>query len=116
MTCRVTHSKPGEGVRFLIAIALLFSVTPGMSEVAEAAVHLIAHGDMSHHDDAEQGCPEHSCTPLAHHCACHTTMSAQVATWVGSPTYVGVTSLQPLRATSGAGQPYEWSVLRPPIR
>jgi len=115
LTCGVSHSKPGAGVRFLITIALLFSVTPGMSEVAEAAVHLIAHGDASHHDDAEQGCPEHSCTPLAHHCACHTTMSAQVATWVGSPHFVGVTSYASPAAISEAGRPYEWSVLRPPI-
>jgi len=54
-------------VRFLIVFALLLSVTPGMSEVAEAAVHLITHADLPHHErDADHGadCGEHSCTPL----------------------------------------------------
>ena len=67
-------------MRFLIVFTLLFSITPGMTEVAEAAVHLITHADLPHHEadtDHEGGCGEHSCTPLAHHCGCHATMSAQ---------------------------------------
>lgn len=59
---------------------LLFSVTPGLSEVVETVMHAMVDGDFSHHEDAEapETC-EHSCTPLSHHCGCHVAMSAQAA-------------------------------------
>ncbi len=64
-------------VRFLIVLALLFTVTPGMIELAEAAAHIVDHGDLPHVGaDHESGCAEHTCTPLAHNCGCHATMSA----------------------------------------
>ena len=65
-------------MRFVIALLLLFSVTPGVSEVFELATHVVLHGDLPHHEDADAiECDEHACTPLAHHCSCHTAMSAQ---------------------------------------
>lgn len=70
------------GLRFLIALALLFSVTPGMSEVVEAAAHLVGHGDLPHHEEPEVpggACDEHNCTSLAHHCGCHASMAGQLA-------------------------------------
>lgn len=106
-------------MRFLIAIALLFSITPGMSEVAEAAVHLVGHLDLPHHeaDDSHgDGCAEHTCTPLAHHCGCHATMSAQTS----SRTLVAngicdVTQMNPSAVTDELGRSCEPPPLRPPI-
>lgn len=104
-------------MRFLVALALLFSITPGMSEVAEAAVHLITHADLPHHDDeAEEGCAEHTCTPLAHNCGCHATMSAQAArTTMTTNAFCDVTQIDPSAVTTEFGRACEPPPLRPPI-
>lgn len=69
-------------MRLLVALALLFAVTPGMTEVAESIAHAVGHGDLPHHeaDGGALGCDEHTCTPLFHACGCHAPMSAQTAT------------------------------------
>jgi len=106
-------------VRFLIAIALLFSITPGMSEVAEAAVHLITHADLPHHEtDADHGkaCGEHSCTPLAHHCGCHATMSARLESrTVSTTTFCNSSRLDPNAIIAMFDRSSEPPPLRPPI-
>ena len=103
-------------MRFLIAIALLLSVTPGMSEVIEAGVHLVVHADLPHHEsESERGC-EHTCTPLAHHCGCHATMSAQTCTRVSAAgSSDGMTKLDPTAITAVFGRVSEPPPLRPPI-
>jgi len=105
-------------VRFLVALALLFSITPGMSEVAEAAVHLITHADLPHHDDeaGQEGCAEHTCTPLAHNCGCHATMSAQAARTVTTTNvFCDMTQIDPSAVTTEFGRACEPPPLRPPI-
>jgi len=104
-------------VRFLIAIALLFSMTPGTSEVAEAAVHLITHVDLPHHegDAHDGGCAEHTCTPLAHHCGCHATMSAQTSSRTLMANGITVTQIDPNAVTTELGRSGEPPPLRPPI-
>ena len=103
-------------MRFLIAIALLFSVTPGMSEVAEAAGHLIVHGDLQHHDDDPGHEAEHNCTPLAHNCGCHATMSAQTTSRiVTASTICDVTRMDPSAVETVFGRSCEPPPLRPPI-
>lgn len=104
-------------VRLLIAIAVLLAVTPGMSEVVEAGVHMVAHRDLPHHGaERDRGCGEHTCTPLAHHCSCHMTMSAQPAARDASH--------RPLRRAEPVGRfaprpvfgrPCDPPALRPPI-
>lgn len=102
-------------MRLLIAIALLFSITPGMSEVIEAGVHLIAHGDLQHHD-ADSAAGEHSCTPLAHHCGCHATMSAQPCSRVTNAVAFGTTTdLDPTALVAVFGRVTGPPPLRPPI-
>src|SRR5262245_42525671 len=99
-------------------MALLFSVTPGMSEVIEAAVHLVGHGDLPHHEvsDEEGDCSEHTCTPLAHHCGCHTTMVAQTASKVVYSNTAGdVTQSDPCAIAAVFGRACEPPPLRPPI-
>ncbi|NVB80709.1 MAG: hypothetical protein HOV81_20100 [Kofleriaceae bacterium] len=105
-------------MRVLVAIVLLLTVTPGMTEVAEAAVHLVLHGDFQHDGDGhEQGCDEHSCTVLAHHCGCHSAMSAQTSTKVAySDQLRGITRSELRRATTAFGRVSEPPPLRPPIR
>jgi len=103
-------------VRLLIAIALLFSLTPGMSEVAEAAAHLIVHADLPHHSDERGHEAEHNCTPLAHHCGCHATMAAQTAVRIVDATAIcSVTHLGPRPIDSVFGRSCEPPPLRPPI-
>ena len=57
---------------------LLFSIPPGMAELVEDAVHWVAAAELPDHGDELDEC-EHSCTPLAHHCGCHASMSAQLS-------------------------------------
>lgn len=106
-------------MRFLIAIALLFSITPAMSEVAEAAVHLITHADLPHHEanaDHEEGCAEHTCTPLAHHCGCHATMSAQATSrTMTANEFCDFTGINPSGVATVFGRSCEPPPLRPPI-
>jgi len=103
-------------VRLLIAIALLFSLTPGMSEVAEAAAHLIVHADLPHHSDEPGHEAEHNCTPLAHHCGCHATMAAQTAVRIVDATAIcSVTHLGPGAIDSVFCRSCEPPPLRPPI-
>lgn len=104
-------------MRLLVAIALLLLITPGMSEVIEAGVHLVAHADLPHHEaDSERGCGEHSCTPLAHHCGCHATMSAQPCSRAASmAASSGMTKLALAAAAAAMGRVSEPPPLRPPI-
>lgn len=104
-------------MRVIVAIVLFVSVTPGMSEVVEAAAHVIVHGDLPHHGDTSdpQGCDEHTCTPLSHNCTCHGSMSAQISTRHGPAARDDVTLARPALAAivcSRAGDP---PPLRPPI-
>jgi hypothetical protein len=104
-------------VRFLVALALLFSITPGMSEVVETAAHLIAHGDAPHHQsDADRECNEHLCTPLAHHCGCHATMFGQAGSRrVDLAALHGMRKIDPAALAAVLGRVSEPPPLRPPI-
>lgn len=104
-------------MRFLVALALLFSIAPGVSEVLEVAVHLIGHADLPHHDtDEDRGCSEHACTPLSHHCSCHQTMSAQATTQPASTRSVyDMTQLDPCAIATTSSRAAEPPPLRPPI-
>ena len=72
-------------MRFLVAVLLLFSVTPGVAEIVEDAVHWVAAAELPDHGGETVEC-EHHCTPLAHHCGCHGSMSAQVSATAVTPT------------------------------
>ena len=105
-------------MRLLVALALLFVVTPGMTEVAESVAHAVGHGDLPHHEDdgGGLGCDEHTCTPLFHACGCHAAMSAQTAAAsTGSQPDLGAMSLVILPPPSDAGRVGEPPPLRPPI-
>lgn len=104
-------------MRFVVALALLFAVTPGMTEVAESVAHAVGHGDLPHHEDADPlGCDEHTCTPLFHACGCHAPMSAQTSS---SPLYsAGERDAAPsnvLALVTSDGRATEPPPLRPPI-
>jgi hypothetical protein len=113
---KATVNARSSSVRLLIILALLFSITPGMSEVVDAAVHVISHADLPHHErDKDGGCSEHTCTPLGHHCACHTTMAAQTSTRVIDVASTYETKLDPAAITAAFGTVDEPPPLRPPI-
>lgn len=106
-------------MRVIVALLLVFAVTPGMTEVVETAAHVVGHGDLPHHDDAESdplGCDEHSCTPLFHACGCHAPMSAQIIFATGhAAAPADMTSTRLLPAMTVAGRAGEPPPLRPPI-
>ena len=94
---------------------LLFSVTPGLSEVAEAAVHLIAHRDLPHHGEPNEAHDDHNCTSLAHHCGSHS-MSAQPAIRSVAAIVVPTeTLINPSALRTGSNRACEPPPLRPPI-
>lgn len=96
---------------------LLFSVTPGLSEVIETAVHAMVDGDISHHEGAEapDTC-EHSCTPLSHHCGCHVAMSAQPAARTDALSSIDhVTTCATIAFAQTDGRVSEPPPQRPPI-
>ncbi|KAB2910173.1 MAG: hypothetical protein F9K40_03220 [Kofleriaceae bacterium] len=105
-------------MRFVVALILLFVVTPGMTEVAESVAHAVGHGDLPHHEDdgAGLGCDEHTCTPLFHACGCHAPMSAQTVV-ASSASHPDLDAMAPviLSASSDAGRVGEPPPLRPPI-
>lgn len=87
-----------------------------MSEVAEAAAHLIVHADLPHHSDAPGHEAEHNCTPLAHHCGCHATMAAQAPVRiVTASAFCKVTQLRQRTVMSVFGRSSEAPPHRPPI-
>ena len=113
-------------MRFVVALALLFAVTPGMTEVVESVAHAVGHGDLPHHEEAEviaggehgegMGGDEHTCTPLFHACGCHAAMSAQTTKTSTQSHPAGDASpsvLPPL--VSAVGRHGEPPPLRPPI-
>lgn len=102
----------------LIALVLLFAVTPFASELVEWGVHAATHGDFAHSGDAshEEGPDEHGCTPLLHSCGCHRGAAATEAR-------EGIV-LAPLPASGTGGLPEPAAIgnrlaepppLRPPI-
>lgn len=68
--------------RFLVFV-LILSILPGWPELLENVEHLLHDGHLAHsaqHDEAaDEGhddVAEHGCTPMAHHCGCHTSVLA----------------------------------------
>jgi hypothetical protein len=106
-------------LRLLIAIMLLVTVTPGVTEVVEGAMHLIAHADLPHHEDGEAAggaCDEHTCTPLFHACGCHSTMAARAEVAISAPSQSrSCAELRLLRPSTRVGRVEEPPPLRPPI-
>lgn len=55
---------------WILAVVLAFSMLPSM-EAVEAAVQLVQHGDLAHHDEHDLGTDEHGCSGTFHLCDCH---------------------------------------------
>ena len=110
--------RTAQRLRFAVAIMLLVSLPPGMFEVIETVVHVAVDADLAAHEDSDdaRGCSEHTCTPLAHHCGCHATMSAQVTARVSNAHALRVmTELEPNAIVSVFERNGEPPPLRPPI-
>ena len=58
----------------LIALLLVFVLTPGMAELAENAAHVVIEGHGAHALDDVEHAPmgdEHGCSGTFHACSCH---------------------------------------------
>lgn len=103
-------------MRLIVALALLLVMSPGGTELVELTAHIIAHGDLPHHDDVDDDCAEHTCTPLRHQCGCHSGMSAVTAARQPSPRLSSEAIVTSIEVTSIAGsRASEPPPLRPPI-
>lgn len=57
-----------------IALVLVFVLTPGMTELAENAAHVVTQGHGAHAFDDTDHAPmgdEHGCSGTFHACSCH---------------------------------------------
>jgi hypothetical protein len=82
-------------VRPLVFVWLAATWIPGVGELFEDAAHLVLDGATDHGE--HEPCPEHGCTPTAHHCSC--CASAVVAQLVSHPAPI---------APVVAGEALEW--------
>ena len=102
-------------MRFLFAILLLFAITPGAVELVENAAQLIAGSELASHDGEAAECEE-SCTPLAHHCGCHVSMSAQPSQDLAAAgVSLDSTVLLNRPLTSAHNRAFDPPPIRPPI-
>lgn len=98
-------------MRLIIAILLVLVTLPGGGELVESVAQMVE--DAQDHDD---GACEHACTPLRHHCSCHSTMSGQPA-----QRHIELGSLRTVRTSTFAfasiidGRCAEPPPVRPPI-
>lgn len=111
-----TQTRPAF-VRLVIAILLTVAMSPGGTELVELAAHIVGHGDLPHHDDRdEDGCDEHTCTPLRHQCSCHAPMSAHPSARQASlASFAGPAVVATIRTSIVDGRATEPPPLPPPI-
>jgi hypothetical protein len=105
--------------RTLIAVVLLFTMTPASGEILENAVHLILAGHTAHAlaDETHQPDePEHGCSGPFHVCPCH---SPTPLTAPGVTSALGSPAPRESRAAgwaeAGPFDGYLDGVFRPPI-
>ena len=78
------HHRVRKALRFILLALVIVGIMPGTHEIAETVGHLIHEGHLPHsaqHDRvaiSEQlpSDDEHGCTPIDHHCECHTSQPA----------------------------------------
>ena len=84
---RSVRRRADRVAKLLLCAFLVFGLLPGSEEVVETIAHLAHDGHLPHsdtHDEvaATEDCgdaDEHGCTPLAHHCKCCPSISAEPA-------------------------------------
>lgn len=68
----------------LLVLVLVWTLTPGLTEAAENAWHLVAEGHVAHAPDAgPEHAPsgdEHGCSGTFHLCSCHPSIPANAST------------------------------------
>ena len=93
-------------LRRLLLFVLVVSLLPGVTELPENLEHLLHDGHLAHsalHDDhgeeehADEHASleaEHGCTPLTHHCGCHSSIAVVLPedTQAHEPRFVVLTS------------------------
>ncbi len=105
--------------RFL-AFLLILSLLPATTELIEAVVHYVEHGDLAHaeadeHGTTALGMSEHGCSGTFHLCSCHTAI-AVTPTIAGTLTPIDrADALAPLRPPSREGKGASAPDIRPPI-
>jgi hypothetical protein len=87
-------------LRNLLLALVTLSLCPGLAEGLHDGLHQLAeaglHGEQADHaaPAADEDCPEHGCTPLAHHCSCCASMLAMQTAQVGQPAWRALARLQ----------------------
>ena len=86
-------------LRHLLLALMTLCLCPGLAEALHDGVHQLVeagqpHGDQGDWAAADDDCPEHGCTPLAHHCHCCVSMVAMQTSQVGQPAWHALARLQ----------------------
>jgi len=102
----------------VLALILVFVLTPGSTEVVENAVHLATDGHTAHAIDDADHTPEggeHGCSGIIHSCGCHGSVSFLVFdTGPELPAAALRNSSVIPRADSRVAAGYRLGVYRPP--
>jgi len=106
-------------MRTLVALFLVYLMSPGVNEVAENLIHFAATGHSAHAlDDADHdfGDDEHGCSGPFHLCACHTStlFHAQAIRADLTPT-LALERDESWRTDTDPGDGYGLGIFRPPI-
>jgi hypothetical protein len=94
-------------VRLLVVLALLFAITPGVSEVIEEMMEQAAD------DSSGDACGGRRCIPFAHDCNCYPTISPPATSRQG--VIATVSTVDPMGIAIVSGRACEPPPLRPPI-
>lgn len=116
-SCGGSIGAPVGKLFSILAVAMVYVMTPGASELAENVVHLVTHGDSAHSDEhsGETESDEHGCSGPYHACVCHHTSSfVTVAVRANVAAAISVNVPTPGDATWGLDSGYVAEVDRPP--
>jgi hypothetical protein len=106
----------------LVAVFLVYLMTPGSLELTESLGHLVVHGDSAHADPEEHdgqadpdGSDEHGCSGGYHLCVCHQATGFVVPFGVGIANAITPATNDALETAQPAPSAHPGRIFRPPI-
>jgi hypothetical protein len=103
-----------------IAVVVILSLMPATTELIEAVVHYVEHGDLAHADKDDHGTKalgtdEHGCAGTFHLCSCHTAVAVTPVVTVVLSVIVHGRPLDPVAFLGREGVGASAPAFRPPI-
>lgn len=97
-------TRPVRRLAPIVAVVMVYLMTPGGFELTENALHLVGHGDVAHGDDhgADGAADEHGCSGPYHFCICHHSITFVAAPVAVTPLTQTVAAAPDMLAIAGA--------------